>query len=161
MATIWKVQDEAGVDSATLDDSGNLAITGLLQPTLGKLVTCTLSAAAEAADAIVVTLNTVDLAGTAVSRAQHYHLELFQPTMIAALAAAYTMAESGAGSMISTTANAGLIILTDASGDAAITVTDVAGGSDQTVILKATPIGVSGTYTFGLPTYLILTFDAS
>lgn len=124
-----------------------------------QLVTCTLAASAEAANVITVTVNVVDLNGTAVSRAQRVKLQLYEITMIAALVGAARLAETGAGSEITTTANAALIILTDANGDATVTVTDVMGASSKTFVLEATPIGVSGTYTHGTPTYVALTFD--
>lgn len=126
-----------------------------------QLVTCTLTPGAEAANVIAVTLNVVDLNGTAVSRAQRVKLTLYEITMIPALAAAATLAETGAGSEITTTANASLIILTDANGDATVSVTDAAGASSKTFVLEAVPIGVSGTYTHGTPTYALITFDGA
>jgi len=124
-----------------------------------QLCTVTLAAGAEAADVIAVTINVADLGGTAVSRAQRLVCSLYEATMIEAVAAAFTMAETGAGTEISTTANARLIIDTDANGDAIISVTDVAGASGKTMYLVVQPAPASGTNTYGAPALLAITFD--
>lgn len=125
------------------------------------LVTVTASAAAESANNIDVTINVVDLAGVAVSRAQKLLCEVLKSDLTDASATEYRLSETGAGSEISTTAKPKLLIATDSSGDATVRVHDQAGASNASVILKITPVAVSGSYTHGLPTYVVLTFDAA
>lgn len=123
-----------------------------------ELVTVALTAAAEAGNAIEVTINLVNLAGEAVSRAQRLHCHLYDSAMLDALAAAYTMAETGAGAAVSTSAKPGLLIDTDANGDAKVTVTDVSGVSTATVYLKVDPLPTSGSNKPGVPAMIALTF---
>ena len=123
-----------------------------------ELVTVTLTAAAEAGNAIEVTINLVNLAGEAVSRAQHLHCHLYDSAMLDALAAAYTMAETGAGAAVSTSAKPGLLIDTDANGDAKVTITDVSGSSTATLYLKVDPLPLTGTNKPGVPALIAITF---
>ena len=123
-----------------------------------ELVTVTLTAAAEADNAIEVTINLVNLAGEAVSRAQRLHCHLYDAAMLDAVAASFTMAETGAGTGISTTAKPGLLVDTDASGDAKVTVTDVSGSFAGTVYLKVDPLPLTGTNKPGVPALIALTF---
>lgn len=122
------------------------------------LVTVTLTAAAEAANAIEVTINVVNLGGEAVSRAQRLHCHLYDAAMLDAVAASWTMAETGAGAAVSTSAKPGLLIDTDASGDAKVTVTDVSGSFTGTVYLKVDPLPATGTNKPGVPAMIALTF---
>jgi len=80
--------------------------------------------------------------------------ELFEATGIEAVAAAFTMAETGAGAEVSTTAQARLFITTSAAGAAEVSVTDVATGSGKTMMLKVTPLNVPG-----FPAFVTITFD--
>lgn len=125
-----------------------------------SLVTATLTAGAEAANVIPVTINLTDLTGLVpVSRVQRFVCSLFEATMIEALAAAFTMAETGAGAEISTTGNARLVIETDANGDAIVSVTDVLGASGKTMFLIVEPVPDTGSNTHGFPIMLSITFD--
>lgn len=124
-----------------------------------QMVTFTLTAAAEVADVIAVTVNLVDLAGVAVSRAQRFMVQAFKADMTLASSAEITLAETGTGSEVSTTAKPVLVAATDASGDAVISVTDVAGGSGLALFLVFTPVQASGTYTPGTPVMVAVTFD--
>lgn len=123
-----------------------------------ELVTVTLTAAAEAANAIEVTINVVDLGGNAVSRAQRLHCHLYDAAMLDAVAASFTMAETGAGAAVSTSAKPGLLVDTDASGDAKVTVTDVSGSFAGTVYLKVDPLPLTGANKPGVPALIALTF---
>jgi len=130
---------------------------GAFHPT--QIVSTTLAVGAEATNVIAVTINVVSLDGTAVARAQRLICSLYEATMIEAVAAAFTMAETGAGTEISTTLNARQIIDTDANGDAIMSITDVAGASGKTMYLVVQPAPVSGTNTYGAPSLAVVTFD--
>lgn len=145
-------------DSTITGTNVDTALTELSARVRTQLVTTTLTAAAESGNAIAVTINLVDLAGTAVSRAQRLICRLYTADMLQALAAAWTMAETGAGSEISTTAKPSLLIATDANGDATVTVTDVSGVAATTVYLEVTPLPPTGTYMPGCPNIIALTF---
>jgi hypothetical protein len=79
---------------------------------------------------------------------------VFRSTGIEALAAAFTLADGGAGSLLSTTANARVFARTDATGLLELNLTDVAGGSGATVYVKITPLNRPG-----FPGYATATFD--
>lgn len=126
-----------------------------------QLVQVTLTPGVEgagAANAIDVVINVTDLAGNAVSRAQRLLCELVDASMVAALVAAWTLAEVGAGSEISTTARPALLIATDANGNATVRITDVSGVSTATMYLKVTPLPPSGTNMPGAPAIVSVTF---
>lgn len=101
-----------------------------------SLAALTLSAAAESADHIAVTVT-----GAASTT---YVASLYAITGIESVAAAHTLAESGAGSEISTTANSRLIFSTSAGGAATLDAHDVEGGTNTTTYLVVCPLGVIG-----------------
>ena len=73
--------------------------------------------------------------------------------MIESAAAAWTMAETGAGTVVSTTANAALVLDTDANGQAQVTITDVATGTTATLYAKAKAFNVSSRETLTVITF--------
>ena len=79
---------------------------------------------------------------------------LYAANGIESLAAAHHLGESGAGTEISSTDQARLIITTSAGGAATLEVTDVVGGSAATLYLKIQPLNVPG-----FPAYTAITFD--
>jgi len=93
----------------------------------------------EAANAIALTLQT-NLKGSFQYQA---HL-ILNATGAIALSAAYTMAVSGGGTAISTTAQGQLTFRTSDAGAAVLTVTDVSGSSTASLRVMLTPIGVAG-----------------
>ena len=107
----------------------------------------TITAGVEAANVIDITL-----AGPAGVRT--YKLQVFEQTMIDAVAAAFTCAETGTGAEVSTTANATLIFTTDAAGAAVVSVTDVAGASGKSPFIEVTPLDDPGSVE-----YVSITFD--
>lgn len=104
-----------------------------------------LAAAAEAGNAIAVTIGLIAPGNGTVGRTQRLHCRLYAATMIESLAASFTMAETGTGTEISTTANAALLIDTDAAGAAIVTVTDVSGVFVGTVYLEVAPVNLLGS----------------
>lgn len=113
--------------------------------------TVSLSAAAESADVIAVTATLTDLYGNTITNADQWKAEV-----VGEAAAAYTIAETGAGAEVSITARPALVFTFSAAGVAELSVTDVSGGTDTDVVLLLTP-----TDTFGKPASITLTFDAT
>ena len=112
----------------------------------GKVpVVPSLAAAAEAGNAIAVTIGLIAPGNGTVGRTQRLHCRLYAATMIESLAASFTLAETGTGTEISTTANAALLIDTDAAGAAIVTVTDVSGVFVGTVYLEVAPVNLLGS----------------
>ena len=145
---IEETADGAGTDVSSLqDDVADLQV-GLLYASL--------TAAAEAGNARAVSIQVKDFTGANVSAACRFHCQVFDANMLAAVVGSWRLAETGAGTEITTTAKPSLIIQTDATGAATVTVTDVAGASNTTVYLKVSPLG-----NFGRDEYLALTFDAA
>lgn len=98
-------------------------------------------------DAQTVDIQVLDADGKPLRAVTRIEIRLFQATMIEALAAAWTMAETGAGTVVSTTANAALVLDTDANGQAQVTITDVATGTTATLYAKAKALNVSSAET--------------
>jgi hypothetical protein len=118
---------------------GNATVTGVrAQQGLGVLGyrKVTLSAAAESSDTMAVTVTLTDAGGVTQAEAQ-----MCIARVVGEPAADYTIAETGDGTENSVTGHAGLIFTTSAAGVATITVTDVSGGSNETVYLEVYPVG--------------------
>lgn len=101
---------------------------------------------AQSVDTIGLTVNAessdtiaVDVQGP--QQVSQYVAELYDSSMLEAVVGAFTMAETGAGAEVSTSARPRLIFTTDANGAAELTITDVATGSGATLFLvvKALP----------------------
>lgn len=112
-----------------------------------------LTAAAEAANVIAVTM-------AAYPAAAQYVAEAFDAAMLPALVGAFRIAETGAGSESSSTLKPTLLFKTDANGAAVLSVTDVAGASGLSVFLKVSPAPVqAGTAGNAVGAVIVLTFD--
>lgn len=108
--------------------------------------------AAESGNAIAVALQIGANSGS-VARVQRLHCRLYDASMLEALVASWTMAETGVGSEVSTTARPALLIDTDGNGAATVTVTDVSGSFAGTMYLEVAPVNAPGS-----PTIVALTF---
>jgi hypothetical protein len=117
-------------------------------------VYASLSAAAEVANVIAVTLQVKDFAGEDVEAQVYFHCQIFDANMLAGVVGSWRLAESGDGTEVSVTAKPSLLVRTSAAGAATLSVTDVAGGSGATVYLKVSPVN-----SYGKDQYLALTFD--
>ena len=104
-----------------------------------------LTAAAEAGNAIAVSIQIKNASGTNVSRVQRLRCQVYDASMVPSLVAAFTSAETGVGAEVSTTARPGLLIDTDANGAATVTVTDVSGSFVGTVYIEVEPVNELGT----------------
>ena len=157
----WEaIQTAAGLAASTgagligIADANASLVGTTVEAALSELSTpLTLTAAAESSDTIAVTV-----AGPA--QAAQYLATAYDTSMVAD-AAVFTIAETGAGAEVSTTAKASLLFTTDAAGAATITVTDVAGASSKTFILVVTPIGTSGGLKGGPAAMASSAFDGT
>ncbi len=111
------------------------------------------TAGAEAANAIPVDLQLVDADGKALKSSRRLLCQALDADMEPAAAAALTLAETGDGDEVSTSARAGLLITTSAAGKAQVTMTDVSGTLAATVYLKVSPVD-----GLGAPALVPLTF---
>lgn len=120
-----------------------------------SIETLTLTAAAESTDTIAVTVAT----SVASLRAIAYTVDAVTGVPDVTTTDAYTVAETGGGTPVSPAAGGGaqLIFTCSAAGAAVLTVTDVAGGSDQDVHLVVIPLGHPGVPAKDI----VLTFDAA
>lgn len=144
--------------AALLSAAGAQAASGQLTAlAVAPIVVLALSAAAKAGSAVVVTINLVDSGGAAVSRAQRLLCRLYSASLLQVLAAAFTMAETGAGTGVSTTASASLLLDTDANGDAAVTITDVSTIFTGTLYLEVVPVS-TGSGGLGVPCVIPVSF---
>lgn len=142
-------------DIVTAQDAADAAQVDATALQVG-LVYAALTAGAEAGDARVVTVQIKDSNTDSVSAATKLRCQLLTAAMVPAAEADFVMAETGAGTEVSTTAKPEMIIQTSAGGAASITVTDVGGASGLTVYLMVTPLGA-----FGRPEYVSLAFDGA
>lgn len=104
---------------------------GFVWPQNPSLQSLALVAATEVSDVIAITVT-----GRASTE---YVMEGYEATMIEAVVGALTLAETGAGAEVSTTANARLIFTTSAGGLATISATDAAGASGKTFQMLCYP----------------------
>ena len=137
-----ELEEDADGDTANLAD----VQVGLLYASL--------TAAAEAANVRTVAVQVKDFLGANVEAACKFHCELFDVNMLPAVTASWRLSETGAGTEVSTTAKASMIIQTGVAGTATLSVTDVAGASNTTVYLKVSPLN-----SFGRDEYVALVFD--
>lgn len=153
-ASLVGVQDAAAHLAAADVEAALLEI-------LKNFRTVDLVAGAEAADVIAVTVNVETLGAVDLNEAILLECRLYDENMIESLAAAFAMAETGDGSEVSNTAQAAMLIRTDANGAATISVTDVVGASGASVNLIVTPITESGVKDIygGAPARIEITFD--
>lgn len=141
-------------DDATSASNRNDALESDVADLQVGLLYASLTAAAEAGNVRAVTIQVKDFTGTNVAAACKFHCQLFDANMLAAVVGSWTLAETGAGSEVTATAKPSLIIQTDATGAATVSVTDVGGASDTTVYLKVSPL-----LNFGRDEYVALVFD--
>ena len=128
------------------------AVLAWLIATNSVPVQVTLTPAAESGNAIAVAIQ-IGANSAPIARVQRLSCRLYDASMLEALVAAWTMAETGAGAEVSTTARPALLIDTNGNGAAQVTVTDVSGVFAGTVYLEVTPENSPGS-----PSIVPLTF---
>lgn len=122
------------------------------------VVFCDLAAGAEAGNAIAVTVQLKSMASVNVARVQRLHCRLYDASMLEAVVGSFTMAETGVGTEVSTTARPAMLVDTDANGAATLTVTDVSGVFVGTVYLEVIPVIVAAGVEPGVPAIIAITF---
>ncbi len=126
------LEDRKFLGSIVVDGTTSLSATTL------SITAPTFTVGAESTNVIAVTFS------SPVASVEQYLAELHEDaTGILAVAAAFTMAETGAGAEVSTTAKPRLIFTTSAAGAATLSVTDVATGSGKKLWLKVEPLFTS------------------
>ncbi len=151
---LFSTANTEGASLVAIEDAaGNFTGTDVEAAMAEVSTPLTLTVGAEATDVIAVTVAAPQAAVT------QYIAQVYEQTMIEALAAAATMAETGAGAEVSTTANASLIFTTDAAGAATLSVTDVAGASGKTFFLEVRPAAASAGVPGGFTAVATLVFD--
>lgn len=146
--TAAKLADDAVTSAALADDSVDSA--QLADDSVGAdafaiaVALVGLTANAEASNAIAVDIAVADLDGAAVTSAVILECYILDADGIEAVAADWTLAETGAGSEISNTAQSRLLIQTSAAGLAQVTVSDVSTAYAGDVYLVVKPIAVLG-----------------
>lgn len=112
----------------------------------------TLTGSAEAADVIAVAVS-------GASPSTQYIATVYDAAMLQGLVGAWTLAETGAGAEISTTAKPSLLFSTSSTGAAEVSVTDVAGASGLTVYLEVRPAPDLGALPGRGAALVEMTFD--
>lgn len=154
------VADFTAAARALIDDADAAAMLVTLgAQEAAKLAVPSLSAAAEAGNAIAVTIALKDGAGNALARTQRLKCQVIDADGLVGVVASWRCAETGAGSEVTSTAKPTLYIATDATGAAVVTVTDVSAAHAGTVYLEVTPVSVAGASQVpGMPAMIALTF---
>jgi hypothetical protein len=118
-----------------------------------KPIRALLSAGAESSNAIAVTVTAQDADGTALTGAKTFLARLYSASMEPLAPADWSLAETGAGSGLTTSGATGLIFDTGAAGTATITVTDDTAAFAGTVYLLVEPINQPGAKTYATLTF--------
>ena len=137
-AALVGIWDDGANFTATTAEDALAEIASAFRVVTGTIV-------GEAAEVGVVNIQVKMLGGVNYEGIVALHCQLFDNNMLESLIGANTMAETGDGTEISTTAKAGLLVKTDANGVCQISVTDIS-GSSNTRWLRVTPV----TYTDGV-----------
>lgn len=125
------------------DHASNNAWKGLDREA-SEVVLVSYEVGTEAANAIAVDIAIQDRDGNALAETVRLACRVYDADMVEALVAAWTMAETGAGVEVSTTAQPALLIDTDENGVAQVTVTDVSGAYAGDVYLEIKPVDREG-----------------
>lgn len=157
-ASLIGLEDAAGYLSATDVEA---ALAEFIAKT--RIVTTTVNA--DAGNTIAVDIQIKTFGAVNVAAATYVKCKLYDSAMLDAVAASWTMAETGAGSEVTTTAKPAIVIKTDANGAAQLTVTDVATGSNATLYLELQVVGWDGPTAgdkaewYGIPQICEIDFD--
>lgn len=98
----------------------------------------TLTVAAEDTDVIAIAVQST------MASADHYLVEVLGEDMLPVLVGVATVAETGAGAAVSTTAKPAFVFSLSAAGAATVSISDVGGASGLTFNVRFTPIDVEG-----------------
>ena len=153
--TLASTSNGEGASLIGIEDAAASLAGATVEAALAELATpISLSAGAEAADNIVVTV-------AGVAQVAQYIARVYDAAGLLAESTAFTIAETGAGAEVSTTAKASLIFTTSAAGAASLTVHDVAGASGASLFLEVSPFSVQAGAKASPTGVLAITFDGS
>jgi hypothetical protein len=104
--------------------------------------------------------NVIEISFQGPAEVAQYRLTLYTTAMLPALVGAFTIADGGAGALVTASAKPSCLFTTTAAGLAELDVTDVAGGSGLTCIAVIEPMPDSGKVpSMPGPIESTLTFD--
>lgn len=118
--------------------AGDLTVTGTTNKPVQRLIH--LTPGADLGNSLEVVVAVTDQDGAAVAATQQILFTVRSDSMVEDVLA-WSLAETGVGAEVSVSAKSSLLVTTDATGAATITITDVATGTNATVYLFATLIG--------------------
>ena len=118
--------------------AGDLTVTGTTNKPVQRLIH--LTPGADLGNSLEVVVAVTDQDGAAVAATQQILFTVRSDSMVEDVAA-WSLAETGVGAEVSVSSKSTLLVTTDATGAATITITDVATGTTATVYLFATLIG--------------------
>jgi|TARA_R110000824_G_scaffold102862_2_gene244677 hypothetical protein len=151
----------SGIDLATIID--NVHDVAVLADQIADRATAdivtnatpiTLTAGADAGNSMPVAVS------SPIEAVQQYIARLYDEDMLLAVAAAWRLTETGTGAEIAGSGSGTLIFTTDALGDAIITITDVATGTNETLSLVVEPLPLSGGQYSAPGAFVVCDFDA-
>lgn len=140
-----------GAAKVGIEDAAGTYAATTVEGALAALTPVTLTPAAEANNAIAVAVQ-------GPAHVAQYLASVYSDAMVLQEATAYTLAETGAGAEVSTTAQAQLLFTTDATGAATVTCTDVSGVSTATLRVIVQPVGASAGPLGGGAAAVAITF---
>lgn len=145
--------DTVAAANVSIADAAASLVAATVEAALAELATpLTLAVGAEAANVIAVTV-------TGPAAASQYWAILRDANGVESVVGAFTMAETGGGAEVSTTAKPQLLFTTSASGAAILSITDVVGASGSTIYLTVSRASASAGSAGGHPATVAVTFD--
>jgi hypothetical protein len=168
-----------GGDSVTLDSAGEFVLATAGQEAMGRVVGHQNDSyangayfplwldrhIAQPATVAAMTIgtestNVIEISFQGPAEVAQYRLTLYTTAMLPALVGAFTIADGGAGALVTASAKPSCLFTTTAAGLAELDVTDVAGGSGLTCIAVIEPMPDSGKVpSMPGPIESTLTFD--
>lgn len=145
--------NNSNADAIAYDDDNGSLVATTVNGALDELSTpLTLTAGAEAT-------NVIDITVAGPAHVAQYIAQVYTAAMLEAVAANFTLAETGAGAEVSTTGNPSLLFTTSAAGAATLSVTDAMGASGATVYVEVRPASASAGTKAGPAAIAAITFD--
>lgn len=129
------------------------SVTAIKMGGTARPIKASLSAGVESSNAVVVGVTAQDADGVAYSGVVQFHARLFSASMEPLSPSNWSVAETGAGTEITTSGSTGLIFSTSSGGVASITVTDDTGSFSGTVYLVVQPLNFPGVSTYAALSY--------
>lgn len=155
---VTAIGDEVDVVVAA-EIAAAIAAQAALDVQLADVLRGTVALGAENANVIAATVTIKDGSNATVAAAQQFLVRMYEATMIPAEATAVTLADGGAGTMDSTTAQAAGVFTTHTDGTCVINITDAAGASSKTFRMEVVILPAVGKV--GCTTLTSVVFDGA